>query len=150
MAARALDRDADILVVCSACSRCDRQGNAACRLRARGARRGRPLRIRRLVDLRTRRLHGRRHHADGRGDARAFAAGPTRRMMLGFGALARQIERKSGDTIAWGTIDEIWKNLFGWTAPRSNVAVNLKTALQVSTVLACARVLAEGVGQVPC
>lgn len=56
-----------------------------------------------------------------------------------FGALA---ERKS-------TALTSWPEFMRWPESKSGVVVNAGTALQVTTVLACARVLAEGVAQVP-
>lgn len=42
-----------------------------------------------------------------------------------------------------------WEALFGWPSTKSGVAVNVDTALRTTTVLACTRVLAEGVAQLP-
>lgn len=44
---------------------------------------------------------------------------------------------------------ELFREVFGWPAAKSGVAVNVDTALQTSVVLACARVIAEGLAQVP-
>lgn len=59
-----------------------------------------------------------------------------------FGTLAAASETKSAailDMLPW---------LFG-AESRSGAVVNWKTALEVTTVLACARVIAEGIAQVP-
>ena len=61
-----------------------------------------------------------------------------------FGAMARPIETKTTDISAL-----TWTALFGQPSSKAGVAVNVDTALRVSTVLACARVLAEGVAQLP-
>lgn len=42
-----------------------------------------------------------------------------------------------------------WGAIFGWPSSKAGVAVNIDTALRVTTVLACVRVLAEGVAQLP-
>lgn len=44
---------------------------------------------------------------------------------------------------------DLFRDVFGGTAAKSGVIVNWQTALQVTTVLACCRVIAEGVAQVP-
>lgn len=46
-------------------------------------------------------------------------------------------------------IDVLLDNYFGSTLAKSGQAVNLQTALEVPVVLGCARVIAEGVAQVP-
>lgn len=62
-----------------------------------------------------------------------------------FGSLARGIEAKAADVSAL-----TWERLFGEDAKvKSGVAVNIDSALKVSTVLACARVLANGISQIP-
>jgi HK97 family phage portal protein len=45
--------------------------------------------------------------------------------------------------------DQIWREVYGGRASRAGVEVNWQTALQVATVLACVRVIANGVSQVP-
>ena len=64
-----------------------------------------------------------------------------------FGTLAAgaAVERKSSDAFDALT----WSSLLGAPSSKAGVAVNIDTALRTSTVLACARVLAEGVAQVP-
>lgn len=47
------------------------------------------------------------------------------------------------------TFDDRFLEFFAGAASKSGVAVNVDTALKVTTVLACARVLAEGIAQVP-
>lgn len=44
---------------------------------------------------------------------------------------------------------ELWREIYGGRQSRSGVSVTTKRALEVATVLACCRVLAEGVSQVP-
>lgn len=45
--------------------------------------------------------------------------------------------------------DLTWTALLGQPSSKAGVAVNIETALRVSTVFACCRVLAEGIGQLP-
>ena len=45
--------------------------------------------------------------------------------------------------------DLTWTALLGQPSSKAGVAVNVETALRVSTVFACCRVLAEGVAQLP-
>lgn len=47
------------------------------------------------------------------------------------------------------TTGDIYKELLAQASSVSGIAVNWKTALQASTALACARVIAEGIAQVP-
>lgn len=62
-----------------------------------------------------------------------------------FGAIAGGLERKAVDVSAL-----TWAKLWGEeTAVKSGVSVNIDSALRVSTVLACARVISEGVAQLP-
>lgn len=56
----------------------------------------------------------------------------------------RRSGRKAGD----GTL-ELFREIFGYPETKAGQRVNSTTALQVATVLACARVLADGVAQVP-
>lgn len=44
---------------------------------------------------------------------------------------------------------ELFREIYGYPDTKSGQRVTIKTALQVATVIACARVLAEGVAQVP-
>ena len=44
---------------------------------------------------------------------------------------------------------DLYKELFGLASSKTGIAVNWKTALQASTALACGRVIAEGIAQVP-
>jgi HK97 family phage portal protein len=44
---------------------------------------------------------------------------------------------------------ELFRELYGARMVKSGIPVNWKTALEVTTVLACARVIAEGIAQVP-
>lgn len=59
-----------------------------------------------------------------------------------FGALAGA-ERKSVQ------FDQDWTNFFGLVQSKTGVLVTQQRALEISTVLACVRVLANGVAQVP-
>lgn len=61
-----------------------------------------------------------------------------------FGAIAGNIERKAVDISSL-----TWERLLGTPSSRSGVSVNIDSALRVSTVLACARALANGIAQVP-
>lgn len=65
-----------------------------------------------------------------------------------FGAISREI--KAADGLSWGQINELWASALGgsWQS-RSGPPVGWMTSLRVSTVLACARVLAEGLAQLP-
>lgn len=44
---------------------------------------------------------------------------------------------------------ELFREIYGGRLSKSGAAINWKTALEVTTVLACARVIAEGIAQVP-
>ena len=44
---------------------------------------------------------------------------------------------------------DLWRDVFGWQPVKAGVSVTTGTALQVSVVLSCARVIAEGLMQVP-
>ena len=48
----------------------------------------------------------------------------------------------------YGTLD-LFRDIYGSRESRSGVAVDYKTALQVTAVLACCKVIAEGVAQIP-
>jgi HK97 family phage portal protein len=63
-----------------------------------------------------------------------------------MGLLARAVaaEYKSAMT----TLD-LFREIYGGRASSSGKAINLQTAMQVATVFACARVIAEGIAQVP-
>ena len=61
-----------------------------------------------------------------------------------FENVASALERKTTDIS-----DYTWANLFPMLNAKSGVIVNIDTALRVSTVLACARVIAEGCAQLP-
>jgi HK97 family phage portal protein len=61
-----------------------------------------------------------------------------------FSNVTSAIESKS-TSIA----DYTWSDLFPQTNAKSGVAVNIDSALRVTTVLACARVIAEGIAQLP-
>lgn len=57
--------------------------------------------------------------------------------------------RKSGDGASVRDSLDLFRLLGGWMASKSGKNVSHKTALEVTTVLACARVIAEGIAQVP-
>src|ERR1700694_2884460 len=61
-----------------------------------------------------------------------------------FDNVASAIEAKT-TSIA----DYTWSELFPQTNAKSGVAVNVDSSLRVTTVFACARVLAEGIAQLP-
>lgn len=57
---------------------------------------------------------------------------------------------KSGPTpMSSATLAQLLSSVFGGGATKSGATVNAETALQVSVVLACVRVIANGVAQVP-
>ena len=60
-----------------------------------------------------------------------------------MGFLSTALQRKSTNTL------DLFREIYGSRLSKSGEAVSWKTALQVSTVLACARVIAEGISQVP-
>ena len=62
--------------------------------------------------------------------------------MAGF--FSRMFQRKSGVTTL-----ELFREVFGGSPAKSGQRVNIETAIQVATVFACLRVLADGVAQVP-
>lgn len=63
--------------------------------------------------------------------------------------LPRLFGRKSGVAMSAPSFDELLARVFGGGATKSGASVSVETALQVSAVLGCVRVLAEGVAQVP-
>ncbi|ODT22232.1 MAG: phage portal protein [Kaistia sp. SCN 65-12] len=66
-----------------------------------------------------------------------------------FGSLARSEVKEQGSS-RYGLVDEMWANFFGgYRTSKSGVAVNWRSALSVTTVLACARVRADGHATVP-
>lgn len=64
-----------------------------------------------------------------------------------MGFWARLLGREAKAAVASSL--ELWKEIYGGRDSRSGESVNWKTAIEVSTVLACVRVLANGVAQVP-
>jgi HK97 family phage portal protein len=64
-----------------------------------------------------------------------------------FGALASGLRRREIKATDAGSLS--WAGLFGQHNSRAGVAVNVDSALKVSTVFACLRVLADGIAQVP-
>ena len=64
--------------------------------------------------------------------------------------LARMLGRKSAGTpMSSASFAELLSRVWGGGASKSGANVSVETALQVSAVMACMRVLAEGVAQVP-
>ena len=61
-----------------------------------------------------------------------------------FRAIAAGFQAKAVDASSL-----TWQRLIGVDPAKSGVSVNTNTALKVSTVMACARVLANGIAQVP-
>lgn len=60
------------------------------------------------------------------------------------------LQRKDGPTpMSSATLSSLLAAVFGGGATKSGATVNADTALQVSVVLACVRVIADGVAQVP-
>lgn len=71
-----------------------------------------------------------------------------------MGFLARSVVgsrpgRPSGDFKTTDQLLEAFKEVFGTNSSMSGEKVNIETALQVATVLACTRVVANGISQVP-
>ena len=64
-----------------------------------------------------------------------------------FGSLASGLRRRELKTTDAGNLT--WAALFGQQNSRAGVSVNVDSALKVSTVFACLRVLADGTAQVP-
>ena len=64
-----------------------------------------------------------------------------------FGSLASGLRRRELKSTDAGNLS--WAALFGQQNSRAGVSVNVDSALKVSTVFACLRVLADGIAQVP-
>ncbi|UDF29379.1 UNVERIFIED_ORG: phage portal protein [Roseateles sp. XES5] len=65
-----------------------------------------------------------------------------------FGALAGGGERK--EETRYGLVDQMWADFFGGASTsKTGISVNWKSALSVTTVLACCRVRADGHATVP-
>lgn len=65
-----------------------------------------------------------------------------------FGALAGGGERK--EETRYGIVEQMWADFFGGAATsRTGISVNWRSALSVTTVLACCRVRADGHATVP-
>ena len=64
-----------------------------------------------------------------------------------FGSLASGLRRRELKATDAGNLS--WAALFGQQNSRAGVSVNVDSALKVSTVFACLRVLADGIAQVP-
>jgi HK97 family phage portal protein len=57
--------------------------------------------------------------------------------------------RKANDDGSIRRSVDLFNSLFGWLSTKSGASVNTTTALEVTAVLACVRVIAEGIAQVP-
>ncbi|MGE0425420.1 MAG: phage portal protein [Reyranellaceae bacterium] len=66
-----------------------------------------------------------------------------------LGAIAAGLHRKSEAVTRYGALEQLWHDLFVGPPAKSGVSVNWTTALQVTTVLACTRRIAEAL-MVPC
>ena len=64
-----------------------------------------------------------------------------------FGSLASGLRRRELKTTDAGNLT--WAALFGQQNSRAGVSVNVDSALKVSTVFACLRVLADGIRSSP-
>lgn len=60
-----------------------------------------------------------------------------------MGFLAQSFARKAGDPLS------LFREIYGILATKSGKTVNVGTAIEVSTVFACCRVIGEGIAQVP-
>ncbi len=58
------------------------------------------------------------------------------------------LSRAVSDQKSYNTLD-LFRDLYGGRASATGRTVNIKTALEVSTVVACVRVIGEGIAQVP-
>lgn len=65
-----------------------------------------------------------------------------------MGFLASMVGARDAESKGMSTL-ELFKQVFGTNSALTGDSITWKTALQVSTVLACARVIAEGIAQVP-
>jgi HK97 family phage portal protein len=54
-----------------------------------------------------------------------------------------------GDPTAYGSIEEMWREVFGQFSTIGGRSINWRTALQVTTVLRCVSVIAEGCCSIP-
>lgn len=61
--------------------------------------------------------------------------------------LLDRLEGRRGE--AKMTSEELWREIYGGTTSATGKSITYKNALEVTTVLACARVIAEGIAQVP-
>lgn len=66
-----------------------------------------------------------------------------------FGRLAAGAEVKSSGSSRYGHVNEMWGDIFGGRGSRSGRTITWKTALEVTTVLRCAVIIAEGICSVP-
>lgn len=63
--------------------------------------------------------------------------------------LERVLGGGSGETKVVDATNLLWQTLYGGPSAKSGVAVNVDSALRVTAVFACLRVLAEGIAQIP-
>lgn len=68
--------------------------------------------------------------------------------LIGYPRLP-DIEPETKSATRVGSMEDILRDLFGASNSKAGQAVNVKTALELTTVLGCARVIAEGCSQVP-
>ena len=69
-----------------------------------------------------------------------------------FGTLARAGEEKAfsdGAGTRYGPSEELWAGLFGSAPSSSGISITWKRALEVTTALRCAAIIAEGICSVP-
>lgn len=66
-----------------------------------------------------------------------------------FASLRSGVETKSGNFFRSGNLEEMWGGLLASRPARSGAVVNVDSALEVTTVYACVKRIAEGVATVP-
>ena len=66
-----------------------------------------------------------------------------------FGLFSGGMERKAAASSTYGHADMVWNALFGHQPASSGVTITWRQALEVTTALRCAAVIAEGVCSVP-
>ncbi|WP_416358218.1 phage portal protein [Aureimonas phyllosphaerae] len=66
-----------------------------------------------------------------------------------FGLFAGSREQKSASGTSYGAVDELWGAFLGSRPTSSGVSITWKRALEVTTALRCAAIVAEGICSVP-
>lgn len=66
-----------------------------------------------------------------------------------YGGIFSALKSIGGFERKESSLADIYKNMLGQASSKSGVPITWKTALQASTALACAKVIAEGIAQVP-